>query len=111
MTKREIMTTEKFNDKELEEARLLFAGPCDFVLGVAGLEQLPDADRSEVAFAGRSNVGKSSLINALTGRNTLARTSNTPGRTSELNFFDLGKQMYLVDMPGLWLCQGVQNHA
>ena len=94
------MTTEKFNDKELEEARLLFAGPCDFVLGVAGLEQLPDADRSEVAFAGRSNVGKSSLINALTGRNTLARTSNTPGRTSELNFFDLGKQMYLVDMPG-----------
>ena len=94
------MTTEKFNDKELEEARRLFAGPCDFVLGVAGLEQLPDADRSEVAFAGRSNVGKSSLINALTGRNTLARTSNTPGRTSELNFFDLGKQMYLVDMPG-----------
>ena len=94
------MTTEKFNDKELEEARLLFAGPCDFVLGVAGLEQLPDADRSEVAFAGRSNVGKSSLINALTGRNTLARTSNTPGRTSELNFFDLGGAMYLVDMPG-----------
>ncbi len=94
------MTTEKFTDKELEQARLLFAGPCDFVLGVAGLEQLPDADRSEVAFAGRSNVGKSSLINALTGRNTLARTSNTPGRTSELNFFDLGKQLYLVDMPG-----------
>ena len=94
------MTTEKFTDKELEEARRLFAGPCDFVLGVAGLEQLPDADRSEVAFAGRSNVGKSSLINALTGRNTLARTSNTPGRTSELNFFDLGGAMYLVDMPG-----------
>lgn len=83
-----------------EEARLLFAGPCDFVLGVAGLEQLPDADRNEVAFAGRSNVGKSSLINALTGRNTLARTSNTPGRTSELNFFDLGGILYLVDMPG-----------
>ena len=94
------MTEEKFTHKQLEEARRLFAGPCDFVLGVAGLEQLPDADRSEVAFAGRSNVGKSSLINALTGRNTLARTSNTPGRTSELNFFDLGKQMYLVDMPG-----------
>lgn len=94
------MTAENFTDQELEEARRLFSGPCDFVLGVAGLEQLPDADRSEVAFAGRSNVGKSSLINALTGRNTLARTSNTPGRTSELNFFDLGGQMYLVDMPG-----------
>ncbi len=95
----------EFTDKELEEARLLFAGPCDFVLGVAGLEQLPDADRNEVAFAGRSNVGKSSLINAVTGRSTLARTSNTPGRTSELNFFDLkgtdgGSPMYLVDMPG-----------
>ena len=94
------MTEEKFTHKQLEEARLLFAGPCDFVLGVAGLEQLPDADRNEVAFAGRSNVGKSSLINALTGRNTLARTSNTPGRTSELNFFDLGGALYLVDMPG-----------
>ena len=94
------MSDQEFTDKQQEEARLLFAGPCDFVLGVAGLEQLPDADRTEVAFAGRSNVGKSSLINALTGRNTLARTSNTPGRTSELNFFDLGGQIYLVDMPG-----------
>ena len=96
------MTTEtpEFTKKELEEARLLFAGPCDFVLGVAGLDQLPASDRNEVAFAGRSNVGKSSLINALTGRGTLARTSNTPGRTSELNFFDLGSAMYLVDMPG-----------
>lgn len=95
----------KFTKKELEEARLLFAGPCDFVLGVAGLEQLPAADRTEIAFAGRSNVGKSSLINALTGRNSLARTSNTPGRTQQLNFFDLGdkkggKQIYIVDMPG-----------
>jgi GTP-binding protein len=99
------MTAEEFTTKQLEEARLLFAGPCDFVLGVAGLEQLPDADQNEVAFAGRSNVGKSSLINALTGRSTLARTSNTPGRTSELNFFNLkgtdgGRAMYLVDMPG-----------
>lgn len=78
----------------------LFSGPCDFVLGVAGLEQLPDADRVEVAFAGRSNVGKSSLINALTNRKSLARTSNTPGRTQQLNYFDLGGHMYLVDMPG-----------
>ena len=78
----------------------LFAGTCDFVLGVADLVQLPDGDRPEVAFAGRSNVGKSSLINALTGRKDLARTSNTPGRTQQLNFFDLGGVFYLVDMPG-----------
>ncbi len=90
----------KFSNAELEEARRLFQGPCDFVLGVAGLDQLPVADRNEIAFAGRSNVGKSSLINALTGRNTLARTSNTPGRTQQLNYFDLGGQLYLVDMPG-----------
>lgn len=92
--------SEEFSKQELETARVLFSGPCDFVLGVAGLEQLPAADRTEVAFAGRSNVGKSSLINALTGRNSLARTSNTPGRTQQLNFFDLGGQIYLVDMPG-----------
>lgn len=96
----EVTEEAEFSKQQLEEARLLFAGPCDFVLGVAGLEQLPTADRSEVAFAGRSNVGKSSLINALTGRNSLARTSNTPGRTQQLNFFDLGGVMYLVDMPG-----------
>lgn len=85
---------------DLEAGRKLLAGPCDFVLGVAGLAQLPDADRPEIAFAGRSNVGKSSLINALTGRNTLAKTSNTPGRTQQLNFFDLGGLLYMVDMPG-----------
>jgi GTP-binding protein len=92
--------TPKFSKQELEEARRLFSGSCDFVLGVATLEQLPKADRNEVAFAGRSNVGKSSFINALTGRNSLARTSNTPGRTQQLNYFDLGGQLYLVDMPG-----------
>lgn len=96
-----MFSTFDFTAEEIEQARVLFSGPCDFVLGVAGLEQLPDADRSEVAFAGRSNVGKSSLINALTGQNSLARTSNTPGRTQQLNFFDLGNgQIYLVDMPG-----------
>ncbi|HBR67747.1 MAG TPA: YihA family ribosome biogenesis GTP-binding protein [Rhodospirillaceae bacterium] len=87
-------------EQDLETARKLFAGPCDFVLGVAELEQLPESGRPEVAFAGRSNAGKSSLINALTGRNTLAKTSATPGRTQQLNYFDLGGVLYMVDMPG-----------
>jgi GTP-binding protein len=90
--------TDEFLD--LEPGRKLFAGPCDFVLGVADLAQLPASSRAEIAFAGRSNVGKSSLVNALTGRSTLAKTSNTPGRTQQLNFFDLGEMLYLVDMPG-----------
>jgi len=84
----------------LEAGRLLFAQECRFMLGVAALDGLPAPRAPEIAFAGRSNVGKSSLINALTGRNTLARTSNTPGRTQELNFFDLGGRLVLVDMPG-----------
>ena len=84
----------------LEAGRRLFAGPCDFLRGVAGLDQLPEFGLPEVAFAGRSNVGKSSLVNALTGRGSLARTSNTPGRTQELNFFDLGSRLILVDLPG-----------
>ncbi len=85
-----------------ERARKLFAGPIDFLKSAPGLKFLPDATVPEVAFAGRSNVGKSSLLNALTSRKALARTSNTPGRTQELNFFDVGKplQMRLVDMPG-----------
>lgn len=85
---------------EIEAARKLFAGPCDFMLGVAELGQLPDVDLPEVAFAGRSNVGKSSLINALTNRKTLAKTSATPGRTQQLNYFNLGGALYMVDMPG-----------
>ena len=90
-------------DQELaERARKLFAGPVTFLKSAPGLQFLPDAHAPEIAFAGRSNVGKSSLLNALTNRNGLARTSNTPGRTQELNFFDVGDpmQLRLVDMPG-----------
>ncbi|MFN3526303.1 MAG: ribosome biogenesis GTP-binding protein YihA/YsxC, partial [Paracoccus sp. (in: a-proteobacteria)] len=83
-----------------EAARLLFAGPVDFVKGVVHMDGLPPADRPEVCFAGRSNVGKSSLINALTGRKGIARASNTPGRTQEINYFALGEHGYLVDLPG-----------
>ena len=89
-----------YSDDEIEAARKAFAGPCDFVKGVVALDGLPPADRIEACFAGRSNVGKSSLINALTGRKHLARASNTPGRTQEINYFDLGGRLYLVDLPG-----------
>lgn len=92
--------TAVFTDDELENGRLLFAGPCRFMLGVAKLEQLPPEHRPEIAMAGRSNAGKSSLINALTGVSELARASNTPGRTRELNFFDIAERLTLVDMPG-----------
>lgn len=86
----------------IEEARKVFAGPIAFLKSAPSLQFLPDPSVEEVAFAGRSNVGKSSLLNALTGRNGLARTSNTPGRTQELNFFDVGAPLRfrLVDMPG-----------
>ena len=89
-----------YSDDELECGRLLFAKECNFLLGIDKLVQLPDSSLPEIAFAGRSNVGKSSLINALTGRKALARTSNTPGRTQQLNFFDLGRRLILVDLPG-----------
>ncbi|WP_416899778.1 MAG: ribosome biogenesis GTP-binding protein YihA/YsxC [Minwuia sp.] len=88
------------DEAEVESGRVLFAGDCTFLLSVARLAQLPAPDLPEVAFIGRSNVGKSSLINALTGRKALAKTSNTPGRTQQLNFFDLGGQLMLVDLPG-----------
>ena len=84
----------------MEFGRWLFAQPCDFVTGAVRLDQLPETALPEVAFAGRSNVGKSSLINALTGRKTLARTSNMPGRTREINFFLLAERLMLVDLPG-----------
>jgi GTP-binding protein len=83
----------------LERGRLLFASETDFVKGVVAMDGLPPANRIEVCFAGRSNVGKSSLINALTGRKGLARASNTPGRTQEINFFTAG-DIYVVDLPG-----------
>lgn len=88
------------DDFAREAGRLLFAGQVDFVKGVVAMSGLPPADRPEVCFAGRSNVGKSSLINALTGRKNLARASNTPGRTQEINYFALGPERYLVDLPG-----------
>ncbi|MCX8506362.1 MAG: ribosome biogenesis GTP-binding protein YihA/YsxC [Alphaproteobacteria bacterium] len=85
----------------LEEARLVFAAKCEFFAGVAVLDRMPPPRGLEIAFAGRSNVGKSSLLNALTGHNKLARVSNSPGRTRQLNFFDLGEgRLTLVDMPG-----------
>jgi GTP-binding protein len=94
------VTNRPYTDDQLTAGRKLFSAPSRFLLGVAKLEQLPGARGPEIAFAGRSNVGKSSLINALTGVRDLARASNTPGRTRELNYFDIADRLTLVDMPG-----------
>ncbi|MGB0920050.1 MAG: ribosome biogenesis GTP-binding protein YihA/YsxC [Alphaproteobacteria bacterium] len=93
-------TRDALDDAALERGRLLFAQETNFVMGAVSMNAMPPQGLPEIAFAGRSNVGKSSLVNALTGRKTLARTSNTPGRTQELNFFDLAGSAYLVDLPG-----------
>ncbi|MEH0197688.1 ribosome biogenesis GTP-binding protein YihA/YsxC [Caulobacter sp. CCNWLY153] len=89
-----------YSDEEIEAARVLFAQPVSFMMGAVRMDGLPPADLPEVAFAGRSNVGKSSLINGLVGQKYLARASNEPGRTRELNFFLLAEQLRLVDLPG-----------
>lgn len=91
---------EQPDDLSAERGRLLFAQESVFVKGVVAMSGLPPADRMEVCFAGRSNVGKSTLINALTGTKALARASNTPGRTQEINYFTQGPDLYLVDLPG-----------
>jgi GTP-binding protein len=101
---------DRFDDPaSLEAGRMLFAQRSTFLQGVARLDQLPPVGLPEVAMAGRSNVGKSSLINALTGRTSLARTSNTPGRTQEINLFDLAGRMMLVDLPGYGYAQAPKD--
>ena len=94
------MSDEAFAPEEIESARVLFAQASRFVMGVSAIDQLPAPDLPEVAFAGRSNVGKSSLINALVGRKDLARASNEPGRTREVNLFDVDGRLRLADLPG-----------
>ncbi|MFQ5563033.1 MAG: ribosome biogenesis GTP-binding protein YihA/YsxC [Parvularculaceae bacterium] len=101
----------EYSPDALEKGRKLFAGPCDFMLGVVDMARLPEGGPAEIAFAGRSNVGKSSLLNALTGRKALARASNTPGRTRELNYFDLGGALRLVDLPGYGYARASRKDA
>jgi GTP-binding protein len=101
--------TDPDDEAALEAGRLLFAAECRFFHGAQRLDQLPPAGPPEIAFAGRSNVGKSSLINALTGHAALARASHQPGRTRQLNFFDLGGRLTLVDMPGYGYAQAAKS--
>ena len=93
----------------IEAGRLLFARPCEFFYAAQKIDQLPPVAGAEIAFCGRSNVGKSSLVNALTGQKALARVSNTPGRTKQLNFFNLGDRLTLVDMPGYGYAQASKS--
>ena len=106
----DFVNTPKFSTDHMEHGRLLFARGTQFFKGVPSLKFLPDMERPEVAFAGRSNVGKSSLINALTNVHRLARTSNTPGRTRELNFFSVNDRINLVDMPGYGYARASKIH-
>ena len=100
---------EELTPEQIEAGRKLFSGPCTFMLSAARLDQLPVSELGEIAFAGRSNVGKSSLINALTGKKNLAKASNTPGRTQQLNYFNLGNQLLMVDLPGYGFAQAPEN--
>ena len=102
-------TAPEFTQEQLDKGKELFKQPCTFVLGVAHLEQLPLTEMPEVAFAGRSNVGKSSIINALTSQKGLAKTSNTPGRTQQLNYFNLNNQIHIVDLPGYGFAQAPES--
>ncbi|MEE2995774.1 MAG: ribosome biogenesis GTP-binding protein YihA/YsxC [Pseudomonadota bacterium] len=96
----DVPDAQELDPKQLESGRWLFAQDCVFISGAVNFDGVPDAILPEIAFVGRSNVGKSSLINALTGRKTLARTSNTPGRTQQINFFQLQEALMLADLPG-----------
>ncbi|MEO8302427.1 MAG: ribosome biogenesis GTP-binding protein YihA/YsxC [Rhizomicrobium sp.] len=96
---------------EIEAARKLFAGPCDFIWGSTTAENLPPQQLNEVAFVGRSNAGKSSLVNALTGRKALARVSQTPGATRQINFFNLAGRLMLVDLPGYGFAKRSRTEA
>ncbi len=103
--------TEVFSDEEIEAARVMFARPVKFLMGAVSLEGLPEPDLPEVAFAGRSNVGKSSLINALVNRHRLARASTEPGRTREINFFLLDDRLRLADLPGYGFARASKTTA